>query len=227
MPNTTLETPKNDYLEQTYAKAPYTQYPFQLTAYLVKRFSMQPGKRLLDLGCGRGEFLKGFIEHGLEGFGIDQADTAKKICPKADIRVGDLEERLPYEDDFFDIVYSKSVVEHFYYPEKIVAEIRRVLKPGGLVITMTPSWVHNVLCFHEDYTHRTPFTVPSLSDIHIINGLREVHTEEFIQLPFVWNTPSLALVPVLVRNLTPYGWKRKSKLVRFSKEVMLLTSARK
>ena len=47
--------------------------------------------KLLDVGCGRGEFLQGFINCGLKGYGLDQFDTAKKYSPKALIKVTNLE----------------------------------------------------------------------------------------------------------------------------------------
>ena len=58
----------------------------------------------------------------------------------------------------FDVIFSKSLVEHFYYPEKIYQEMHRVLKNGGIIITMTPDWEINYKTFYEDYTHRTPFS---------------------------------------------------------------------
>ena len=56
----------------------------------------------------------------------------------------------------FDVIYSKSVIEHFYYPEKILKEAYRVLKPGGIIITLTPDWEFIYKSFYEDFTHRTP-----------------------------------------------------------------------
>ena len=48
------------------------------------------------------------------------------------------------------------------------------MKPGGKVITLTPDWKNTVKVFYEDYTHRTPFTMNSLNDIHLINGFDDV-----------------------------------------------------
>lgn len=217
----------NTYLDVTYGNKPFTDYPTMLSKYLVEKYSIKENSRLLDLGCGRGEYLRGFIEQGMEGFGIDQADIAKEICPTATIKVGNLEDRLPFEDNYFDVVYSKSVVEHFYYPEKILAEIYRVLKPNGLVITMTPDWAYNIICFHEDFTHRTPFTFQSLNDIHNVSHFRNVITERFIQLPIVWKLQFLKFTTTLCRNIVPDSLKKYSKFVRFSKEIMLITTGRK
>lgn len=218
---------KNKYLEVTYSDAPFTNYPLQLTKYLAEKYQLQPGVRLLDIGCGRGEFLNGFIKLGIMGYGFDQSDLAKTNCPTASIEVGDIEKRLPYEDNFFDVIYNKSVIEHFYYPERILMEIHRILQPGGLLITMTPDWSRNLIHFHEDFTHRTPFTIKSLDAINRVCNFSSTHTERFTQLPIVWKFPLIKIVTLLCRKLVPDRMKKYSKFVRFSKEIMLISVARK
>ena len=218
---------KNKYLEVTYGDVPFTSYPLQLTKYLAEKYQIQPGVRLLDIGCGRGEFLNGFIKLGINGYGFDQSDLAKITCPTASIEVGDIEKRLPYEDNFFDVIYNKSVIEHFYYPERILMEIHRILKPRGLLITMTPDWSRNLVNFHDDFTHRTPFTIKSLDAINRVCNFSSTHTERFIQLPIVWKFPVLKFATFLCRKLTPDRLKKQSKFLRFSKEIMLISAARK
>lgn len=221
-----------DYVDVTYDEShhPFTIYPQQLTRYLVDRYEIPPGATLLDVGCGRGEFLKGFIACGLDGSGVDRSPAAKRLLTEADIRVSDATDgSLPFEDDSFAVVYSKSVIEHFYYPEALVAEMWRILKPGGLLITMTPDWDTNYRMFYEDYTHRTPFTVSSLTDIQVIQGFSDVHVEKFRQLPSLWNRrrgPRFVAAEA-TRLCAPRRLKPRSKWVRFSKELMLLSSARK
>ncbi|WP_298957944.1 class I SAM-dependent methyltransferase [uncultured Roseibium sp.] len=219
--------PQNEYLDVTYGQKAFTGYPFVMTAHLWEKCSLFPGAKLLDLGCGRGEFLKGFMAKGALGYGFDQSDLAKQHCPEADVRVGDLEAALPYEDNFFDVIYSKSVVEHFYYPERILAEAYRILKPGGTIITMTPDWKYNVVDFHSDFTHRTAFTLKAIEDIHKITGFKEVIGDRFIQLPVYWKHPWTGALVWLARNFTPDFMKPKNKFIRFSKEVMLICTATK
>lgn len=220
--------PQRDYVAVVYNEGdrPFTQYPDKLARYLSTRYKFPKGSRILDLGCGRGEFLRGFIRCGLKGYGVDQSSIAKSICPEAEILQSDLEnESLPYEDSFFDYVYSKSVLEHFYYPEKLVMEIYRIVKPGGLVITMVPDWETVYKTFYEDYTHRTPFTANSLRDIFLIHGFDDVKVEKFKQLPFLWTLPFLNPFCSFVAFIAPRFLRSRSKLVRFSQEIMLLASA--
>lgn len=219
---------RRDYVSVIYNEKdrPFTKYPDLLARHLVMRYGLSKGKKILDLGCGRGEFLRGFIRCGLNGYGVDRSSTAKSICPEAEILQSDLDEApLPYEDNSFDVVFSKSVLEHFYYPEKLVQQIQRVLNPGGLVITMVPDWQSVYKTFYEDYTHRTPFTHTSLRNIFLINGFDNVRVEKFRQLPFLWTMPWLKPFSRLVALVTPRCLSSYSKLARFSKEVMLLSSA--
>ena len=222
------ESKKKDYVSIVYNEKdkPFTQYPDQLAKYLVERYGLSNGKKILDLGCGRGEFLRGFVRCGLKGYGVDESLAAQAICPEEEILQTDLEkQQLPYEDNSFDIIYSKSVFEHFYYPEKLVQEIHRILKPGGLVITMTPDWEFIYKTFYDDCTHRTPFTLTSLKNIFIINNFNEVKVERFRQLPFLWSLPLLKPFCSIVAFIAPRSLRPYSKLIRFSQEIMLLSTA--
>lgn len=219
--------PQRDYVAVVYNEEdrPFTQYPDKLACYLSSRYKLPKGSKILDLGCGRGEFLRGFIRCGLNGYGVDQSFIAKSVCPEAEILQSDLEnEPLPYDDNSFDVIFSKSVLEHFYYPEKLVTEIYRVVKPGGLVITMVPDWESVYKTFYEDYTHRTPFTANSLKDIFLINGFDDVKVEKFRQLPFLWSLPWLRPFAAFVSLTAPRVLRPRSKLVKFSQEIMLLCS---
>ena len=220
-----------DYVAVVYNEQdrPLTQYPAKLSRYLFDRFGLKRGDKLLDVGCGRGEFLQGFIQCGMEGYGVDQSRAAESYCPEATLKVSDIEnDGIPYEDNFFDIVYSKSVIEHFHYPERMVKEIFRVLKPGGVAITLCPDWEYNFRIYFEDYTHRTPFMQSSLRDIFVIHGFENVVAGRFRQLPLLWGAGK-CLLPLaeLTRVLVPSQLKPYSKWIRFSKEIMLLSYATK
>ena len=136
-------------------------------------------------------------------------------------------DKLPYPDNFFDVIYSKSFIEHFYYPEKIFKEFHRILKPNGIIISLTPDWETIYKTFYEDFTHRTPFTSQSLRDIHNIFEFKNVHVEKFIQLPSVWNNNLMRYISKITKLLAPNILKKNYKWVKFSKEIMLLSYAQK
>lgn len=222
------ESPEKDYVAVVYNEGdkPFTKYPDKLARYLSSKYKLAKESKILDIGCGRGEFLRGFIMCGLSGYGVDRSNMAKSVCPEAEILQSDLEnEPLPYSDKFFDVIFSKSVLEHFYYPEKIVQEMYRILKPGGLSITMVPDWESVYKTFYSDCTHCRPFTVTSLRDVFVINGFDNVQSEKFRQLPFLWAMPWLNPLAAFISLITPRLLRPYSKLIRFSQEGMLLCSA--
>jgi SAM-dependent methyltransferase len=220
-----------DYVDVVYNERdrPLTTYPDKLARYLFDRYGLEPGQKFLDIGCGRGEFLRGFMRCGVQGYGVDRSQAARKYCPEAELRTGDLEkDGIPYEDAMFDVIYSKSVIEHFHDPERLAREMFRVLKPGGRALTLCPDWEFNYRIYFEDYTHRTPFMQSSLRDIQLIHGFENVEVERFRQLPVLWGSGRWLLpLAELTRVTTPGFLRRHSKWVRFSKEIMLLSSATK
>tara|TARA_B110001450_G_C17545168_1_gene450254 strand:- start:182 stop:865 length:684 start_codon:yes stop_codon:yes gene_type:complete len=211
---------------------PLTNYPLVLIKHIITKYKIRKNSSILDLGCGRGEFLNEFINQGMEGHGVDFSDFAIKHCPKARINVMDIEkENIPYPDNTFDVVYSKSFVEHFYYPEKIFNEAYRVLKPGGTIITLTPEWQYIYKSFFEDFTHRTPFTNISLKNIQAMSGFKDIKVESFKQLPILFENSLFSKIfsffSFLTRILVPEKLRMKNKWIRFSKEIMLLSVSRK
>ena len=133
----------------------------------------------------------------------------------------------------FDIVFSKSVIEHVYNTEHMLQEIYRVLTPGGTVVLMTPAWESQYRHFFDDHTHIKPFTRKGLQNALLLNNFSNVNCTYFIQLPILWRYPFFKIV-VFVFALLPDGMKWRDsfskehrKLIRFSKEKMLLAVAKK
>jgi len=221
----------NNYLEVVYnpENKPYTDYPKKLVKYLAERYQMKPGDKFLELGCGRGDFLNEFTEIGLETYAIDNNDYFKKNLKTSNFFNLDItKSKLPFEDNSFDVVYSKSFIEHFYFPENIFKEVLRILKPNGKFVNLTPDWEIIYKTFYEDYTHRTPFTMTSLKDIYLINGFKNVSVEKFKQLPVLWKGNFInKFLSELTRLIIPDYFIKKNKWIRFSKEIMLLSVGQK
>ena len=74
-----MSAEQRDYVEVVYNEQdrPLTDYPDRLAHYLFTRYGIQSGHKLLDIGCGRGEFLRGFIQCGVQGFGVDRSRAAQ------------------------------------------------------------------------------------------------------------------------------------------------------
>ena len=100
--------------------------------------------KILDIGCGTGSFLyqceKRFRDFELHGFEYDGRliNQATKNLKKSMISQGNAE-KISHEDAYFDVVTTFQVIEHIYNPEQMIAEIYRILKPGGLLLITTPN----------------------------------------------------------------------------------------
>lgn len=231
-----MTTGATDYLSVVYGekRTARTNYPEQLAAYLCHRFGLEPGQRLVEIGCGRGEFLAAFRDCGLVVSGIDREETAKIMLPDADISVCDVtKDALPYDDNSIDVVYHKSVIEHVYDPMPLMQETLRVLKPGGKVIILTPDWQTQMSVFYEDFTHSRPFDKTALGDLLRICVLDASFSEIFFQLPVLWRQPWLRVVSALLRLFIPVRMARRLtdwtgiKFIRWSCELMVLGSGTK
>lgn len=225
-----MNNKKIDYARVVYNQKsiPLTSYPKKLVKHLIRKFNLKEGSSLLELGPARGDFLVEFFKKNFKISAVDISDYVKELCPNIDFKTANLEsEKIPFNDNSFDIVYTKSFVEHFYHPEKIFKEIFRVLKPGGKIITLTPHWKFMSKFFYEDYTHRTPFTIESIDYIQQVSGFKNINSYNFRQLPIIWNFNFLVFFSELTRIFLPDSLGKKFKWVRFSKEVMILSKAEK
>jgi ubiquinone/menaquinone biosynthesis C-methylase UbiE len=93
------------------------------------------GKRVLDVGCGKGRFARLFHEQepSAEIWGLDiSEEMLRYVPPGIQTRAGSMTE-LPFEDAYFDGAYATESLEHAVEIGKAVAEICRVVKPGGRI----------------------------------------------------------------------------------------------
>lgn len=218
---------EKEYIRIVSQGRPLTKYPQQLAQYLLEKYNIPTnGTKLLDLGCGRGDCTQAFKDLGIDAEGADESNFASDIYPDLNVHLFDLKtDHYPVEDNYYDVVFTKSVIEHFYYPENIMAEVYRILKPGGLVIIMVPEWRSNRKWFYDGFTHRTPFTSKSLRILLELTNFSNIQVEKIRQLPSAWKYPQLNIIYRLISMVTPRIMS--SKLIRFSKELMVLGTATK
>ena len=100
------------------------------------------GSRVLEAGCGAGRWLRFMTDRGYQMVGLEYkgetVDMVKRTWPDLDVIQGDCEAS-PFPADSFDGVLSFGVVEHWMEgPEKPLADIFRVLKPGGVAFISVP-----------------------------------------------------------------------------------------
>jgi SAM-dependent methyltransferase len=98
------------------------------------------GQRVLDLGCRSGALTTHFLD-GNEVVGVDVDRTALAKAEERGITpvVANVEEPLPFPDGSFDAVVAGELLEHLGFPETLVAEVLRVLEPGGSFLGSVPN----------------------------------------------------------------------------------------
>lgn len=208
------------------SEKPYTAYPHKLCQHISEKFFHRKRGKLLDVGCGRGEFLHSFKKFGFDVYGIDKSDSVSKFIPEKKIaKINVNTDGFPFSEETFDYVFCKSLIEHLRSPYHMLSEIFRVLKKGGKVIIMTQDWESTYKWFYDDFTHQRPYTLKSLRMVLEIQGFSQIKVEKFYQLPFVWKNSFFKIIPALLR-LLPDNLKRY-KLFFFSKELMLVAEATK
>lgn len=102
-----------------------------------------PGRPVLEVGCGLGTDLAGLARRGLDVTGIDVAPSVVALAREhlrhyglpGRVLVGDAH-ALGFQDGTFDVVYSSGVLQHVPDIRHAVAEIHRVLRPGGLAVVI-------------------------------------------------------------------------------------------
>lgn len=117
---------------------------------IVGLFEHGPDHALLDVGCDDGErtllFARAIGTTQLSGVEIVPERASEAQERGIAVSQTDLNERLPYDEGSFDVVVSNQVIEHLADTDTFVAEIARVLRPGGYAVTSTEnlaSW-HNI-----------------------------------------------------------------------------------
>lgn len=105
------------------------------------------GRHLLDIGCASGHYSIPYAVAGGRVTGLDVAEAGVRlfgerareagVADRADARAGDVRE-LPFENASFDVVFMSEVIEHVREQHEALAEVSRVLRPGGTLVLTTP-----------------------------------------------------------------------------------------
>lgn len=130
------------------------RYRYDKLRYLpaFARFDQHKDMRVLEVGCGAGIDLALFAKAGADVVGIDLADAPIGLA-KANLRLRTLSgslhvmdaEDMSFENESFDVVYGHGVLPYTANPDRLVAEVHRVLRPSGealLMIYNRRSWLN-------------------------------------------------------------------------------------
>lgn len=195
------------------------------------------GRRILDLGCGTGAGLSELTELGAEATGADFSAEALQFCrsrglPRLVLARG---EAAPFRSASFDAAIALDLYEHIEHVEEALAETRRLLKPGGVLVLSVPAyrWLwgpHDVaLMHHRRYTrglvrqalldaglepitisHSVFFLFPAVVAVRVLDRFRRGPAK--VSLPAVapWANRTLTSImawetPLIRRGFLPWG----------------------
>jgi len=121
---------------------------FDVSDWIEGYVGKKPRTAILDLGCGNGNHLGIYLEHvGREGrvVGLDREpslleDPRRKFsAPHLELRVGSMDDRLPFPDGSFDLCISSFAIYNAADPRSTIRELKRVVQPGGEIVLIGPT----------------------------------------------------------------------------------------
>lgn len=167
----------------------------------ISRIAPLPQKaRVLDVGAAGGGFAVACAQLGMDCVGLEPwaaaRENAARVAERAGVRFAMLDgsaEKIPAADRTFDVVHASSVIEHVARLDEAIAEVRRVLKPGGVF------WFNaaSAMCPVQDEIRAFPLFgwYPDKAKRAIMGWVKDAHPElvAFSRTPAVnWFTPTRA-----------------------------------
>jgi len=173
----------------------------RLPAALARRYYRLFGhcRRILDIGCGTGEFgrFRPSDEYEIYGVDLDEGAVSRAGAHESAVVHDVSHERLPYANAFFDAVLAKDILEHVLEPSTVVREMRRVLRPEGVVVASVV--VAKPRRVWADYTHVRGFTRATARGLFEDNGFAVDSVWPMGGIPLTTRFALVDAVPVLLR----------------------------
>jgi SAM-dependent methyltransferase len=110
---------------------------------IQRRLGSEPPSKILDLGCSSGALSELLGHQGHRVTGVDSQQLGDVEGRMAHFCLADLERGIPEEaGSGFDVVAAADVLEHVSHPERLLQDVRRRLRPGGLLLASVPNFGH-------------------------------------------------------------------------------------
>jgi len=173
---------------------------------LAQTSLLKSGDRILEIGCGIGTIVSELAGQGYDVRGTDISRVAieygRAKYPGVRLDVQPAEE-LPYESGTFDVVLSFDLFEHIARIDLHVAQVNRVLKPGGYYLFQTPNKWSNAI--FETLSHKTLKWRRVHPSLHTPGQLRRRLARHGFETRFVKMNPVNEFTRAKFRKLGPFG----------------------
>jgi cyclopropane fatty-acyl-phospholipid synthase-like methyltransferase len=205
---------KNLYGENSIAKI--AAYAPALNHYYGRHLPADKNARMLDIGCGDGNFVYHMQQLGYKNAsGIDYSqEQVDKGCSMGinNLICGDLLQFLTENKEPYDAIIAKDVIEHFTRDEvfEILELVSKNLKDGGRFIMQVPNGqgIYYTSVFYGDYTHEMAYTESSINQVILNTGFRRASCY-----------PTGPIPHGLKGNIRSFLWKIKVAQLKFWKMV--------
>jgi len=165
------------------------EFQIQQAEFIIRKFNLK-NKKILEVGCGDGNFLCILKEKGCLVWGNEPSKSFRELALKRGLEADSLYVNEEYKNPNapFDAVVSREVMEHVPYPVNFLKNIRRILKPEGHVLIEVPNFekaLRDSRYYDMFPDHLSYFTRESLTAAMLISGFKNVEIyfgmdEEFI-----------------------------------------------
>jgi 2-polyprenyl-3-methyl-5-hydroxy-6-metoxy-1,4-benzoquinol methylase len=174
---TNLNTP--EYWNEVWRTDTENRHYAQLFALILAH--VPEGARVLDVGCGAGLLLREL--RARRRAAVTGLDFSRWACERLRAEGFDAVEsalpHIPFPDGAFDVVVATEVLEHLDHPERTLAQMARVAKPGGTLMVSVPN---DVMHPHEELEHQQSFTPERLRALmERVSRSVELYSAEYLE----------------------------------------------
>lgn len=182
-----------DYVMTTSFSDSMTLYRQSLAKRFVEDYKLQ-NKRLFEIGCGDGQFLRFFKDLGVKELGIEPSKAFFDLARKKDLNLLNcyMSDDIPLEENSFDAFVTSAVFEHLKNPSEVLQAAKKVLKIGGIGLIEVPSFEKSLkdMRYYDIFSdHVAYYTKKSLSNLVIRQGFEVIElfssfNDEFLVIIF-------------------------------------------
>ncbi|MBV6429336.1 MAG: Ubiquinone/menaquinone biosynthesis C-methyltransferase UbiE [Haliscomenobacter sp.] len=149
---------------------------------LSTHFDLTKKNKMLDIGASSGVMVALAADMGWDAYGIEPSLSGVELCKAKKMNVLQSKaEKLPFPDNYFDLVHSHHVFEHLNNPFEAAAEVFRVLKPGGKFFIEVPNQFDNIHFFRYRMMGKVPVRKRGIRSIHHLYFFSKKNLQELLQ----------------------------------------------